>query len=76
MRLQQFPESWQIAGRLSDCYRQIGNAVPLGLGKAIGQMLISVAERRAEVKTKRLRGTSVHSRLLAATAMEASGAAN
>jgi len=64
MRIQQFPDDWKIAGRLNDCYRQIGNAVPLGLGKAIGQMLIAVAEQRTGIKTKRLRGTSVHTRLL------------
>ncbi|QZT33689.1 DNA cytosine methyltransferase [Caldalkalibacillus thermarum TA2.A1] len=59
-RIQQFPDDWKIEGKLSDCYRQIGNAVPLGLGKAIGQMLISVATKSAEIKTRRVRGTSVH----------------
>lgn len=59
-RIQEFPADWEIAGSLSDCYRQIGNAVPVGLGKAIGQVLRSVAEGKSEVKTKRTRGTSVH----------------
>ena len=35
-RLQEFPESWQIAGTLLNQYKQIGNAVPVGLGRAIG----------------------------------------
>ncbi|KPF69427.1 cytosine methyltransferase [beta proteobacterium AAP99] len=63
-RLQGFPDSWHFEGRLSDCYRQIGNAVPVPLGRAIGQTLIAVAEGNAEVKVKRMRGTSVHQRVL------------
>jgi DNA (cytosine-5)-methyltransferase 1 len=64
MRIQQFPDDWKIEGTLSDRYRQIGNAVPIGLGKAIGQMLVAAAEQSAEIKTKRLRGTSVHDRVV------------
>ncbi|ASJ56521.1 DNA (cytosine-5-)-methyltransferase [Brevibacillus formosus] len=59
-RIQQFPDNWSIEGSADDIYRQIGNAVPTGLGKAIGQVLLSVAEGSATVQTKRLRGTSVH----------------
>lgn len=62
-RIQQFPDNWTIEGEADDVYRQIGNAVPIGLGKAIGQVLISVAEQNAQVQTKRLRGTSVHKSL-------------
>ncbi|AYK09096.1 DNA cytosine methyltransferase [Brevibacillus laterosporus] len=62
-RIQQFPDNWVIEGEADDVYRQIGNAVPIGLGKAIGQVLISVAEQNAQIKTKRLRGTSVHKSL-------------
>lgn len=63
-RIQQFPDSWKIEGNATDCYRQIGNAVPTGLGQAIGQMLISVAKGTSKVHTKRLRGTSVHNNFL------------
>ncbi|WP_353740064.1 DNA cytosine methyltransferase [Phosphitispora fastidiosa] len=43
-RIQQFPDSWTIEGTVGNCYRQIGNAVPLGLGRAVGQVLKAVAE--------------------------------
>jgi DNA (cytosine-5)-methyltransferase 1 len=63
MRIQQFPESWNLQGATADCYRQIGNAVPIGLGKAIGSMLISVASGKSIVHVKRTRGTSVHAKM-------------
>lgn len=62
-RIQQFPDWWKIEGSLSDRYRQIGNAVPVGLGKAVGQVLRSVAQGTAKINTRRLRGTSVHENL-------------
>lgn len=60
MRIQEFPDTWQIQGAVADCYRQIGNAVPVGLGRALGRMLISVATGKARIEVKRIRGTSVH----------------
>lgn len=44
-RLQQFPDDWKFLGLTSQKYIQIGNAVPTGLGLAIGKMLIEVAEK-------------------------------
>jgi DNA (cytosine-5)-methyltransferase 1 len=64
-RLQQFPLDWKFEGKTSDCYRQIGNAVPVPLGRALGQMLLSVAQGNAEIKVKRMRGTSVHRKMAA-----------
>lgn len=37
-RIQQFPDDWDIRGPLTQKYKQIGNAVPVGLGKAIGTL--------------------------------------
>jgi DNA (cytosine-5)-methyltransferase 1 len=62
-RIQGFPSDWRFEGKPNDAYRQIGNAVPIPLGHAIGQMLLSVAQGDSEVRVKRMRGTSVHQRL-------------
>ncbi|MEQ9424001.1 MAG: DNA cytosine methyltransferase [Cyclobacteriaceae bacterium] len=42
MKIQQFPDDWEIQGSLLDKYKQIGNAVPIGLGYAVGQLLMQV----------------------------------
>lgn len=39
-RIQTFPDSWDFAGNLSSQYKQIGNAVPVNLAKAMGHRLI------------------------------------
>lgn len=39
-RIQTFPDSWQFAGSVSNQYKQIGNAVPVNLGKEIGYSLV------------------------------------
>ena len=62
-RIQQFPDDWVFMGTTVDKYRQIGNAVPVGLARAIGQMLIAVANKDAEIIVKRTRGTSVHDKI-------------
>jgi DNA (cytosine-5)-methyltransferase 1 len=40
-RIQEFPDDWIIAGSLLDQYRQVGNAVPCSLGRAIARMLLA-----------------------------------
>jgi len=40
-KIQQFPEAWEIKGKLLDKYRQLGNAVPLGLGMAVGKNILA-----------------------------------
>ncbi len=39
-RIQQFPDTWIFEGRIESIYKQIGNAVPVGLGKAVGNQII------------------------------------
>ena len=53
--IQTFP-LWEITGTTPEKYRQLGNAVPPLLGKAIGDMLMSVMQGdRHTVKTARRR---------------------
>lgn len=62
-RIQQFPEEWIFIGTTAAKYKQIGNAVPVGLAKAIGETVKSVADKNAVVETKRFRGTGIHNRI-------------
>lgn len=39
-RIQTFPDDWQFAGSVSNQYKQIGNAVPVNLGKEIGYSIV------------------------------------
>jgi len=41
-RIQEFPDSWQLAGPLIQQYKQVGNAVPTSLGYAIGKIIKSL----------------------------------
>jgi len=65
-RIQQFPEEWKFIGTTAAKYKQIGNAVPVGLAKAIGEAVIAVADKNAVVETKRFRGTGIHNRIKSA----------
>ncbi len=40
-RVQQFPDSWMFSGKTADIYKQIGNAVPVGLGYMAGRQIVS-----------------------------------
>jgi DNA (cytosine-5)-methyltransferase 1 len=35
-RIQEVPDDWVVTGSIADQYRQLGNAVPIGLGRAVG----------------------------------------
>ena len=39
-RIQQFPDNWIFKGKIADIYKQIGNAVPVGLGYMAGMQII------------------------------------
>ena len=62
-RVQQFPDDWVFSGNMANKYRQIGNAVPIGLAKALGEALIATANSDSTIQTKRIRGTDVHNRI-------------
>ena len=38
-RIQEFPDSWELAGPLIQQYKQVGNAVPISLGQAVGSLI-------------------------------------
>jgi DNA (cytosine-5)-methyltransferase 1 len=42
--IQEFPKDWKIYGSLVDKYKQIGNAVPIALGNAIGHLVMASIE--------------------------------
>jgi DNA (cytosine-5)-methyltransferase 1 len=68
-RIQEFPDEWIIAGKLLDQYKQIGNAVPVSLGYAIGKHFIKLLrkdkiERYPEFPYSRYRMTDEKSFLL------------
>lgn len=62
-RIQQFPDDWVFVGTTAAKYRQIGNAVPVGLGTAIGMAVLATADKTAVIETKRFRGTGVHNKI-------------
>lgn len=40
-RIQTFPDDWQFSGPLAQQYKQIGNAVPVNLGREVGYSIIN-----------------------------------
>ncbi len=44
-RIQGFPDEWEFSGAMNQQYLQIGNAVPVGLGQAIGKAICSATPR-------------------------------
>ncbi|MGO2243089.1 MAG: DNA cytosine methyltransferase [Halomonas sp.] len=64
-RIQEFPDSWQLAGPLLQQYKQVGNAVPASLGYAVGKLVKDLLENKAtappdDFKFSRYRETSHH----------------
>ena len=39
-RIQTFPDDWMFSGSISQQYKQIGNAVPVNLGKEVGYSIV------------------------------------
>ena len=75
-RIQQFPDDWIFSGPLAAQYRQVGNAVPVGLATAIGNAIQATADNSASIVTKRFRGTNIHQKLRDAILLGGSEDAN
>jgi DNA (cytosine-5)-methyltransferase 1 len=52
--IQSFPKEWQFVGNLAAQYRLIGNAVPPGLARAIGESLASSVQNKQTSSTSPL----------------------
>jgi DNA (cytosine-5)-methyltransferase 1 len=51
-RIQEFPDEWVFCGKTSEKYKQIGNAVPVRLGKVTAQVVSDLLEEmQAPVST-------------------------
>lgn len=62
-KIQEFPDEWQIEGSVLEQYKQIGNAVPVSLARAIGKLVVSLLRNRPIKEIKgfhysRYKGTS------------------
>lgn len=43
-RIQEFPDNWDLAGPLIQKYKQIGNAVPISMGEAVGKLILNLLD--------------------------------
>jgi len=62
-RIQEFPDDWVLAGPLIQQYKQVGNAVPLSLGYAVGKLVANLlkghdVKQYKEFKYSRYKRTS------------------
>ena len=55
-RIQEFPDDWKIEGNLREQYRQLGNATPCSLGRAIAKTLLNYSGREGSTSyTKKIK---------------------
>jgi DNA (cytosine-5)-methyltransferase 1 len=50
--IQQFPQDWKFSGKLISIYKQIGNAVPVGLGYMAGKAILDHINKRGNKSFK------------------------
>lgn len=65
-RIQMFPDSWKFAGNLTAKYKQIGNAVPVGLAEAAGRHILRFdslsTQEKERISASNERSIARHSR--------------
>jgi len=49
-RIQSFPDTWEFFGKLTEQYKQIGNAVPVELAKRVGESIVKALSTYLEKK--------------------------
>ena len=54
-RIQGFPDSWQLSGKKTSAYRQVGNAFPPPVAKAVGERIAAALNAAAAKKVSRKR---------------------
>jgi DNA (cytosine-5)-methyltransferase 1 len=54
-RLQGFPDTWEISGRKTAAYRQVGNAFPPPVAKALGMTIAAALNQVGEGERLRSR---------------------
>lgn len=52
-RLQGFPDDWQFSGKKTASYRQVGNAFPPPVARAVGTQIIAALDAAARPRLKR-----------------------
>ena len=52
-RIQGFPDHWQFSGKKTAAYRQIGNAFPPPVARAVGAQIVAALNAAAKPKLKR-----------------------
>jgi DNA (cytosine-5)-methyltransferase 1 len=55
-RIQEFPDEWQVAGTPAQQYAQVGNAVPVRLGRVAGEV---IAQKMDELQKRKWRPEKV-----------------
>ena len=58
-RIQEFPDDWILKGNLAEMYKQVGNAVPVGMGYMAAKHVISFYEEKENIiKYSRYKNTT------------------
>ena len=52
--VQGFPEDWEFTGKKTAAYRQVGNAFPPPVARAVGQKIISALKKEKKVWGRRI----------------------
>jgi DNA (cytosine-5)-methyltransferase 1 len=52
-RIQTFPDEWKFDGSIAQQYKQIGNAVPVNLGREIGYSIVNFLNSYAEARNQK-----------------------